>query len=150
MFVPSGSTGTAPSTSSPLWRRFFQGHQRKRPSRPKLLSVSRELGVAQHLSASKTTRTPTHPGPDEEIIIPPQLNSEPKWSVAYRPEVRQALDLRLAHTFVYKSPVSCVKMSPDGQRLAMGLAFDGKTYINEVKTGKNIWCVSRCVVEDLD
>ena len=62
----------------------------------------------------------------------------PKWSVVYHPGVERALELHLAHTFKHDSKVYCIHISPDGQRFAVGLSGNGKTYINELETGSNI------------
>ena len=45
------------------------------------------------------------------------------------------------HTFTYDSGACCVKVSPDGQRFAVGFRGDGKMSINELETGSNIWLV---------
>ena len=86
---------------------------------------------------SQTTPTPSHPDPNGDLI---SFEQKPEfWYAVYHPEVNRALDLRLAHKFTYDSPVFCVKISPDGQRLAVG--DRGKTYLNELQTGSNIWSV---------
>ena len=96
--------------------------------------------VASYRSSSQTTLTPAHPGPNEDIISSRQRTQPPKWSVIYNPKVGRALDLQLARVFTYDSPVNCVKMSPDGQRIAVG--GHGKTYLHELQTGSSIWLVS--------
>ena len=63
------------------------------------------------------------------ILVPTKIKLS-RWSVVYHPEVERTLELHLVHAFTYDSPVHCVKISPDG-----------KTYINELKTGSNIWLV---------
>ena len=40
----------------------------------------------------------------------------------------------------YGFQVYCVKISPDGHRAAIGLG-DGTAYLNDLKTGSNIWLV---------
>lgn len=137
---PTTASTSAKSSSSPLRHRAFQGRQFKRPSRPKSLSVPREHGIARNL----TTRTLTHPGSDDKV---PKPQSEPsKLSAVYHPDVKRALDFQLAHLVTYGSRVLCAKACPDGQRVAVGLAHDGKTYINELKTGTKIWFVPRRLV----
>ena len=153
---PGPSTPT--SVSAPLWRRVFQGGRERLPPRinnfpstcpPYLPAASSDtnkpsgLEVAHDRSSSQTTPITIHPGPNEDHISPEQKPEPPQWSVVYNPEVERALDLQLAHSFTYDSEAYCVKMSPDGQRLAVGLAYDGTTYINESKTGSNIWQVSQ-------
>ena len=161
-----GSTGTATPVSPPFWRRVFQGRQRSRPT----INVAPPIGPSHSSAAPKNTNTtllhapatpedahslrssqtthPTgtlaHPGPN--IVSSAKEPEQPKWSVIYDPEVKQALDLHLAHTFKYDSPVRSVKMSPNGQTIAIGLENEGKTFINELRTGSSIWLVSTPLV----
>ena len=146
-----GSTSTAASVFEPLWRRVFRGRQRSRPRianapfiRPSHLTRNNnklsEPEVAR-VSSSQMTSTPIHPGPNDSVISPEQKPEPVRWSVVYNPEVNRSLDLQLAHNFKFNAEVYCIKMSPDGQRLAVGLRDDGKTYINELETGSNIWLV---------
>ena len=96
-----------------------------------------EPEVANYHSSSRTTSTPN------EVVISSEQKPKPShWSVVYLPEIDRAPQLHLAHAFTYDSPVMCVKMSPDGQRLAVGLSGNGKTYLNESDTGSNVWLVS--------
>ena len=141
--APFDGHGPASSTpaSTPLLRRIFQGRQRTRPPslHTKALPASLEVEVAQ----SPSTHRPTLPGSKDENIMSPKRESEPlKWSVVYDPQVKRTLDIHLVHEFTYESPVYCAKISPDGQRLAIGLSNVGKTYINELKVKSNIWFVS--------
>ena len=55
----------------------------------------------------------------------------PKWSSVYHPEVEQTLELHSAHTFAYDANVHYIYMSPDGQRLAVGLG-GGKALLYEL------------------
>ena len=146
--------------SLPLWRRVFEGRQRSRTTTDNLFSIglSRSLAaspnthkpllflskpeVAHNLNFSPMTPTPTHPGPNGDMVSSGKKPKPPQWSVEYHTEVERALDLRLAHAFTYDFRVYCVKMSHDGQRLAVGLGGDGKTYLYEMKTGSNIGSVS--------
>ena len=114
------------------------------PNTNKPLSVPSEREVERNHIPSQTTPTPAHPGPNI-ISAEPKLKP-PNWSVVYHPEVKRAFNLHLAHAFTHDSPVYCVKISPDGQRLAVGLAGDGKTHIFELQTGSNIWLVSEHLV----
>lgn len=70
----------------------------------------------------------------------------PKWSVMYHPEVGRVLDFKLVHMFTCDSRVTCGKMSPDGERLAIGLVYDVKTYIKGLETMTEIWFVLECLV----
>jgi WD40 repeat protein len=97
-------------------------------------------------TVSQTPQTPiiaispaTAPSPDRQATASPKPKLKSSdWSVVYNPEVKKVLDLRITHVFAFKCPVYCAKISPDGQRVAIGLEDNGKTYINDVKTGKNI------------
>ena len=77
--------------------------------------------------------------------IPPTTNPEPTWSVEHNPKLKQSIDLQLEHVLTYDRLVYCMKLSPDGKKIATGLEKNGKTYINDVKTGSII-----CVLEDLN
>lgn len=156
-----GSTGTAASAPVPLWRRVFQGGRQRsrltpsiRPSHSLTASPNSNnplpvLEVAQNLSSCQSRPTPTHPGANEDRISSEQKLEPPNWSVVYHPEVEQTLELHLAHAFTYDSEVYCIHMSPDGHRLAVGLSGEGKTYLNELETGSNIWLVSESVFKAL-
>ena len=166
-----GSTGpgTATSVSAPLWRRVFQGgrqHSRPRidntpsirpshlqaasPNTNKPLPVPSEPEVGYTLSSSQTTPAPIHLVPNEDINSLKRQSAPPEWLVVYNPEVERALELQLAHAFTYDTPVFGLKMSPDGQRVAVGLKDDGKTYLYELKTGSNVWLVLAPHVQDLN
>ena len=101
--------------------------------------------VAHNVDSSQTTPTPIHLAPNDTVSPgqKPDRPDPPHWSLLYDPEVERALDLQLTHTFKYDSPPHCVKMSPDGQSLAVGLGGDGKTCIYELETGTNIWLVTQ-------
>ena len=130
----------------------LEGRQDPPPTTDDVLVASSQnanttsLGVpedANYQSVSQSTAAPSNPGSDEDIE---QRSQGPEWSVVYHPEVERALELHLAHTFTYDSELDCIKISPDGQRLAVG--GDGKTYLNELETGSNIWSVSAALVLD--
>ena len=74
----------------------------------------------------------------------------PEFSVEYNPEVKRALDLHLEHVFKHEYPAWCVKISPDGQRMAVGYAESGETIINEVKTRSKVRSASNFLVKNLD
>ena len=142
------SAGRAAPVSTPLGRRLFPGRQRTdnalsiRPSHspaasPNTLLAPFEPKVAHNLP---TTPTPTNPGPEKKP-------TPPEWSLVYNPEVEQNLGLHLAHFFTFDSSVHCIHMSPDGQRLAVGLAGNGKTHLYEMETGSNIRLVSEPLVK---
>ena len=137
--IATASTSTKSPSSSPLRRRVFQGRQPRRLSRHKSLSVPRKLDIAFTPGTPKIARTPTLPCPNEKT--PKPQSEPPKLSAVYHPEVKRALDFQLAHLVTYGSRVLCAKACPDGERVAIGLAYDGKTYINELKTGTKIWFV---------
>ena len=120
---PSRSLIASPNTNTPL-------------------PVPSDSAIAHYCHSSETTPTSTRPRSDENIISPEQKFNPPNWSVVYNPKVERTLDVDLAHAFTYDSSVYCVKMSPDGQRLAVGLQGNGKTCLYELQTGSNIWLVS--------
>ena len=146
---PSSLTSTASTVLPSPGHRAFQGRRRSRPSADnplrrgpsnssavpqgnyELLPVPCEPGVAHTPGPSSSKLSP---GSREETII------SRTWSVEYSPEQKRVLALYLKNVVTYKVPVFCVKMSPDGHRLAIGLV-DGTTYLNDLKTGSNIWLV---------
>ena len=156
---PSKSSGsTTPSVLPSLWRRAFRGRQRSpssdnpprrdssdSPALPRndnttsesLVPAPCERQAGDTPSPSKLT-----PGSDEEAIILSEPKAvSPTWSVEYHPEANRILDLQLANVITYEASVLCVKISPNGHRVAMGLK-DGTTYLNDLKTGSKIWLVS--------
>jgi len=69
-------------------------------------------------------------------------SKQPKWSVSHNPKIKQALHIDLAKTFDLAAEVFCVKFSPDGKYLAVGLGEgNGRTYIYDVEEGSKIWLV---------
>ena len=159
-FVPSiaisadlGSTNTAISVSA------LQGRPRPTSDDEPSISPSHSLAAPQNTNttslpipsepeaanSSQTTLMPTHPGPN--IISPEQKPTKPpQWSVAYNPKVERPLELHLAHAFTLDPEVCCVHISPDGQRLAVGLSGNGKTYLYELPTGSKIWLATETLV----
>ena len=106
------------------------------------LLMPSEPEVAHNLSTSRPTPTSTYHDPNENLISSEQKPKPPQWSVVYHPELERALELHLVHVFMYDSPVYCVKMSPDGQRLAVGPGGEGKIYLHDMQTGSIIRLVS--------
>ena len=145
--------------SAPLWRRVFRGgRQRSRPKVDNAPSIrpfdspeapNKPLLVpSEHnFSPSQTTATLTRSRPNEDEISPKQGPKPSQWSVVYHPEVERTLDFQLAHAFAHDSPVICVKMSPDGQRLAVGGTKN--TYLYELKTGSKCRLVSVSLVSKI-
>lgn len=86
-------------------------------------------------ASSKLRRPGTIPAIDEISA------KQPGWSVLHNPEIKQALHIDLVNTFNFIAKVYCVKFSPDGKYLAVGLDKGGKTYIYDVETGLNVWLV---------
>ena len=90
------------------------------------------------------------PSSDEEAIVSSEAKAEvPKWSVEYHPEAKRVIEFNMAKVITYSSPVYCVKISPDGHRVAIGL-LDGTTYLNDLKTGSNTWLVPDALVLSLE
>ena len=138
-------TSTASSASPPLWRRVFQGRQRSRPT----TDIAPAIGPSHSLAAAQNKNTtplpevahslsPSHPAPDEDTISE-KKSKPPNWSVVYHSEAKRAFDIHFAYTFTFDSPIYCAKTSPDGQKIAIGLGREGKTFVNELRTGSNIW-----------
>ena len=83
-------------------------------------------------------QTPISPEPDR-----------PEFSVEYNPEVKRPLDLHLEHVFAYECPAYSVKISPGGQRMAVGFGHSGATIIRDMKTQSNVRSVSEYLVSRL-
>jgi WD40 repeat protein len=65
-------------------------------------------------------------------------SNQPDWSVAYNPKLTQALHIDLVKTLNFTARVNCLKFSPDGRYLAVGLS-SGRTTIYDVEKRLNIW-----------
>ena len=120
-----------------LWRRVFQCRQPFRPSivNPLHRGQSNSPAVPQNDNVtSESLSEAAHLGPSK-------LNAEPAWSVEYHPEAKRVLEFHLTNVVTYGAVVVCVNISRDGHRVAIGLG-NGTTYLNELKTGSNIWLVS--------
>ena len=70
------------------------------------------------------------------------FSPDPEFSVEYNPEVKRALTLHLEHVFAYESPPLCLKISPDGQKLAVGFENSGETIISDMRSRSNDRSVS--------
>ena len=154
---PSTAASSTPSTPAPFWRALLQG---RLPSRaPINNSSSGDTYNSKNLSSipklSPTTPetifdplidTPaTASGSEQAPISSPEPESKhPKPSVVYNLEVKRTLDLHLSQVFAHDSPF-CMKISPDGQKIAVGALSLGKTVISEVNTGSKV----RSVLEHL-
>ena len=146
------------STSAPFWRRMFQ---HRLPSRF-TVHTGRTSNSAASTSAVPTISpissetipgtaidtSPTNPGPEQTRISPEP--DHPEFSVEYNPEEKRALTLHLEHVFTHESPAYCMKISPDGQRMAVGFRYSGTTIISDLKTGSNVRSVSECLFSCLD
>lgn len=134
----------------------FQGRQRSPPSTDNSLRRGSQAVPQNNKTTSKppasvpevaqTSSLSKLPASDEEYMISSKPKAEPPiWSVEYHPEAKPVLDLHLANVITYETSIYCLKVSPDGYRVAIGLK-DGTTYLNELRTGLNIWLVSERLV----
>ena len=159
----SGPAPAISSTSTPFWRRVFQ----TRPHRPALNIASGRTSspeisgstvptialITSETIPDATADAPTTNSGPEPLPAPisPEPKSEPpEFSVDYNPEVKRTLALHLEHVFAHEYPANCVKMSPDGQRIAVGFQDSGATIISDLKTRSNVRSVSECLFSSLN
>jgi len=103
------------------------------------LRNQRISSISAPQASSSSYAIPTQPSITsiEEI-----QSNQPKWSVSHNPKIKQALHIDLAKTFDLAAEVFCVKFSPDGKYLAVGLGEgNGRTCIYYVEDGSKIWLV---------
>ena len=113
---------------------------------------SKPLPPVPRVSESAHTPGPSEsiPSSDQEAMDSSEPKPEPpKWSVEYHPEAKRVLEFNLENVITYSLSVLCVRISPDGHRVAIGLR-NGITYLMDSKTGSNIWLVSDRLVHSLE
>ena len=150
----NASTATS-SASTPFWRRMFQNGQ---PSRLTVDNAgSSRMSISSPAVPTITSETipadaPTSESGAERTSISPEPKSEPpEFSVEYNPEImKRAFDFHLEHVFTHEYPPWSVKISPDGQRMAVGFNDSGATIISETKTRSNDRSVSEFLINSLD
>ena len=100
---------------------------------------------------SSREQTPISSESDKESDKESEPDSDPpEFSVEYNPAVKRALDLHLEHVFPHKCPAWSVKITHDGQRMAVGFKESGATIISDMKTRSNVRSVPECLVSSLD
>jgi WD40 repeat protein len=96
-----------------------------------------------HPTNQPQVSSPTTPIPMHSPTIPNDNKiqfKQAEWSVSHNPNIKQSLQIDLVKTFNYTASVFCLKFSPDGKYLAVGLdRRSGKTYIYDVEKGVEIW-----------
>ena len=118
--IPSISSGLRPTPAS--------NHDRKQPTYPTTATSKPSL----------STSNPDPPPPHAPVL---SIRDEPDgWSIAFDKRVKPLINVKLVDVLVYTEEVSCVRFSPDGYYLAVGLD-SGQTYIHNVKLGKRTWSV---------
>ena len=144
--LPTNSASALPS----LWRRVFQGrHPSTDNPLPRGPSNSPVLPLNNKTSSKSLPSTPCEPSPSKSTPSPDEgatVSSEPKaelpeLSIEYHPKAKRVFEFNLEKVTTYRVPLSCVSMSPDGNRVAIGFN-DGTTYLNDLKSGAKIWLVS--------
>jgi hypothetical protein len=120
--LPTTNAGVSGSTSIPI------------PSVTAQHNQTNSTIVAPHESSSSVIPNPPSTLADEIEA------EEPSWSVSHNPDIKPALHIDLVKTFNFTADVFCVKFSPDGKYLAVGLDEEsGRTYIYDVEKGLKIW-----------
>ena len=147
------------ATFAPFWRRMFNiafPHDL-----PSMASSSRTFNSAtsrsiiptislissETIPATTVDTFATNHDPEQTRISPKP--EPPEFSVKYNPEVKRALDFRLEHVFAYEFPPFCMKISPDGQRMAVGFQDSGATIISDMKTRLNVGSVFQSLISHL-
>ena len=97
---------------------------------------------SQSVSVSSGSIEPSSLSLPRHTISLPETNTSPKdipnqldqWSVDFNGDVKPALNMKLENVLTPGAKVWCVRFSPDGKYLAVGV-HDGRTYIYDAKTG---------------
>ena len=106
------------------------------------------LSTSESISDIAVHTPVTNSGPEQSRISPKA--ESPKFSVEHNPEVKRTLALHLEHVFTHESRVLCVKISPDGQRMAVGSEYSEATNIYDMKSRSNVRSVSESLVSAPD
>jgi len=108
----------------------FIQHNRSVSVSSESIQPSSSLSVSQRpISLPETSTSLKH--------IPNQLD----WSVDFNSDVKPELNVKLEHVLTFGDVVWCVRFSPDGKYLGVGVG-NGRTYICDVKTGTKSWSVT--------
>ena len=105
------------------------------------------LSNSEMIPITTVDTSSTNHEPEQSPISP--KHDCPEFSVEYNPEVQRALTLHLEHVFAYESPALCMKISPYGQRAAVGFGHSGATIISDMKTQSNVRSASEYLVSRL-
>ena len=151
--ITSSTDGSGPSPT--LWHPTVSSRQTQTPSsglpyvfpeitggpsipiRSTILEQN-PIALSRPYTSSSATPIPTHPPttPNNNEIQSEQAG----WSVSHNPNIKQSLQIDLVNTFNYTASVFCLKFSPDGKYLGVGLdRRSGKTHIYDVEKGLKIW-----------
>jgi len=88
--------------------------------------------------SSKPSPTPAsnHDPPHAPVL---SIRDEPDgWSITLNKKIKPSMNVKLVDVLVYTEEVSCVRFSPDGYYLAVGLD-SGQICIHDVRLGKRTW-----------
>jgi hypothetical protein len=86
---------------------------------------------ASHMNHDKRPPPPLH----APVL---SIRDEPDgWSIAFDQRVKPSIDVKLVEVLIYEEAVACVRFSPDGNSLAVGLDT-GRTYIHNM-LGEKSW-----------
>jgi len=137
---PSLSCG-GPQIQSPVSTTNPLGSPKTVPVLARQNQPKTAISAPPQVSSSASQRQP------ETIPVDETQSKQPGWSVFHNPEIKQALHIDLVKTFNFIAKVYCVKFSPDGKYLAVGLDKSGKTYIYDVEKGLNLWLAALLTVK---